>query len=100
MLCSSTSQEAGWEGARGLGSTSLQFQEAPTLHNSKRLVQALGVDGVQADAPAGAAEALQGYLAHKKTPPPRTLQEPYAWGPMVVLGGGAVSYERGTPVRP
>ena len=25
--------------------------------------------------------------------------EPYALGPLVVLGGGAVSYERGTPVE-
>ena len=33
-------------------------------------------------------EHLQGYLAHKKMPPPRTLQEAYAWGPTVVLGGG------------
>ena len=41
---------------------------------------------------------LQGFLAHKKLPPPRTLQYGYAYGPMVVLGGGAVSYERGTPV--
>ena len=37
---------------------------------------------------------LQGNLAHKKTPPPRTLQSPHAKGPMVVLG----VYERGTPV--
>ena len=29
-----------------------------------------------------------GYLAHKKPPPPRCLQCAYAWGPMVVLGGG------------
>ena len=34
---------------------------------------------------------LQGYLAHKKTPSPRT--------PTVVLGGWALSYERGTPVH-
>ena len=34
------------------------------------------------------------YLAHKKHPPPRTLQYE---DQMVVLGGGAVSYERGTP---
>ena len=26
--------------------------------------------------------------AHKKPPPPRTLQWAYAWGPTVVLGGG------------
>ena len=39
----------------------------------------------------------QGYLAHKKQPPPRTLQQAYAQRPMVVLGeGGAFSYERGT----
>ena len=41
---------------------------------------------------------VQGYLAHKKLQPPRTLQEDCALGPMVALGGGAVSYERGTPV--
>ena len=29
--------------------------------------------------------------------PPRTLQYDYVQGPMVVLGGGAVSYERGNP---
>ena len=43
---------------------------------------------------------IQGYLAHKKQPPLRTLQQDYAQGPMVVLGGVAVSYERGTPVGP
>ena len=42
---------------------------------------------------------LQGYLAHKKERPPRTLQQDYVWGPTVVQGGGAVSYERGTPVE-
>ena len=31
---------------------------------------------------------LQGYVAHKKPPPPRSLQYAYAWGPMVVLGCG------------
>ena len=41
---------------------------------------------------------IQGYLAHKKLSPARTLLQDYAWGPTVVLGGGAVSYERGTPV--
>ena len=40
-------------------------------------------------------EPQQGYLAHKKTPLPGTLQYAHALGPMVVLGGGAVSYERG-----
>ena len=40
---------------------------------------------------------LQGYLAHKKQQPPRNLQQDYAQGPMAVLGGWAVSYERGTP---
>ena len=30
---------------------------------------------------------MQGYLAQKKPPPRRTLQWPYAQGPMVVLGG-------------
>jgi hypothetical protein len=39
-------------------------------------------------------EGLQGYLAHKKPRPPRTLQWDYAYGPR----GGAFSHERGTPV--
>ena len=30
---------------------------------------------------------LQGYVAQKNPPPLRTLQYPYAWGPMVILGG-------------
>ena len=42
---------------------------------------------------------LQGYLAHKNTQPPRTLPKAYAQGPGGVLGGWAVSYERGDPVR-
>ena len=57
---------------------------------------------------------VQGYLAHKKQRPPRSLQQDYAQGPMVVSGGGvqsdythgpmvvlaggAFSYERGTPI--
>ena len=42
----------------------------------------------------------EGYLAHKKPPPPRTLQLAYAQGPMVVIGEVAAFYERGTPVTP
>ena len=34
------------------------------------------------------AVTLQGYLAHKKHPPARTLQWDYTWGSMVVLEGG------------
>ena len=30
---------------------------------------------------------VQGYLARKKHPPRRTLQQPYAYGPMVIPGG-------------
>ena len=41
-----------------------------------------------------AVTSLQGYLAHKKQPPPKTLQ-----GPMVVVGVGGVSHERGAPVN-
>ena len=37
---------------------------------------------------------VQGYLAHNKHPPPKTLQQDCTWEPMVVLvvvlGGGAV----------
>ena len=36
---------------------------------------------------------LQGYLAHKKQRPPRTLQKEHAQGPVVVLRGWALSYE-------
>jgi len=42
---------------------------------------------------------IQGNLAHKKQPPPRTLQWDFAQGPMEVLEEGAVSFERGTPVE-
>ena len=43
---------------------------------------------------------VQGYLANEKLQSPRTLQQDYAQSPMMVLGGGgAVSYERGTPVE-
>ena len=31
--------------------------------------------------------ALQGYLAHKKIPLPRTLQQPHDYGPTVILEG-------------
>ena len=42
---------------------------------------------------------VQGYLAHQKPPRPRTLQQTFAQGPVVVPGGGLVSYERGSPVK-
>ena len=48
----------------------------------------------------GLTSEVQGYLAHKKQPPPRSLQEDRAEGPMGILGGWAFSYERGTPVAP
>ena len=38
--------------------------------------------------PRARVEHLQGYLAHKKHPPPRTLQSDYTSGPTVVLGVG------------
>ena len=41
---------------------------------------------------------IQGYLAQEKYPPPRTLQQDFTQGPMVVITGGAVSREQGTPV--
>ena len=41
---------------------------------------------------------VQGYLAHKNTPPFGTLLQAYAWGPRGVLGGWVFSYWRGTPV--
>ena len=41
---------------------------------------------------------VQGYLAHKKQRPPRTLQQDYAWGPVVVQGVEAVFNGPCTPV--
>ena len=41
---------------------------------------------------------IQGYLAHSKPHPPRTLQKDYAYGPTVDLEVGHFWYERGTPV--
>ena len=43
--------------------------------------------------------SLQGYLADKKQRPLRTLQWDFAEGPMVALGEGAASFERGTLVN-
>ena len=40
-------------------------------------------EGLSPPPPSKALSSLQGYLAHKKAPPPRTLQDP-----MVVVGGG------------
>jgi len=44
-------------------------------------------------------ETLQGYLGHEQHFPTRTLHQDFTQGPMVVLRGLAVSYERGTPVE-
>ena len=41
---------------------------------------------------------VQGYLAYKKPPPPRTVQYDNAMGPVGVLGGWVFSYERSSPV--
>ena len=41
---------------------------------------------------------LQEYLAHKKAGLSQTLQEDHARGTLVALGGGAISYARGSPV--
>ena len=46
----------------------------------------------------GFGESLQGYLAHEKRSPRRTLQQLYVWGPVVILGGWVFFHERGTPV--
>ena len=42
--------------------------------------------------------ALQGYLAHKKQPPPLGPPQEPRHGPTVGSYGGAGSYERGAPV--
>ena len=58
----------------------------------------LQIDAGRLTNPLSVPSALQWYLVYEKTPPPRTLQYGYAYGPMVGLGGGAFSYERGAPV--
>ena len=50
------------------------------------------------------ADSVQGYLAHKKQPPRRTLQYPYGQGPRVILDGWAflmndVPLHRAHPAR-
>ena len=42
--------------------------------------------------------SIQGYLAHKKLCPARTVQKENIQGPVAVLRRGPVSHERGTPV--
>ena len=39
-----------------------------------------------------------GVTLKSEVPHSRTLQQPYALGPVVILGGVGVSYDRGTPV--
>jgi hypothetical protein len=47
-------------------------------------------DPEEKDVVSSGLRVIQRYLAQKKTPPPpRTLQWPYAYGPMVVPGGGS-----------
>ena len=58
------------------------------------------IDQLLGEHPVLTTSPLQGYLAHKNERPSRTLHKEYARGPLVVLGGDAVSYERGTPVNP
>ena len=41
---------------------------------------------------------LQGFLAHKKQPPPKTLEKDYVYGHMVAPRRVGVSYERGVCV--
>ena len=64
-----------------------------TVSECEPLETAILPEGLQ-----GGRDAQQGYFAHKKTPPPRTLQSAYAYGFTVDLGRVAISYERGTPV--
>ena len=42
---------------------------------------------------------VQGYLADQTPPTRRTLQQSYAYGPMVILRGVGVSNERDTPLE-
>ena len=45
-------------------------------------------------------QTLQGYLAHKKLRPPLGLPQGPRHSPTVGSYGGAISYERSTPVPP
>ena len=55
----------------------------PTLSLSRSMTM------VGDERPSWVGRPLQGYVAHKKSPPPGTLQQAYAKGPMVILGGWA-----------
>ena len=44
-------------------------------------------------------DAVQGYLAHQKQPPPIGLPDDHRYSPTVVSQKGGVSYERGIPVH-
>jgi len=64
--------------------------------NTVELTPTLGVLTPRALQEASATDpttSLQGYLAHKKQPPFRTIQQAYAYGPMVVLGVEGGSYK-------
>ena len=50
------------------------------------LSRSLGIPLSAQEGRARASLVVQGYLAHKKTPPPGTLKWVYAEDPMVVLG--------------
>ena len=41
---------------------------------------------------------IEGYLTHKKQFPPKIPQKDRTYGQMVVVRGGAVAQERGSPV--
>ena len=69
------------------------------LPEAKEFISQLLPEAGPPPTPGGAEGRVQGYLAHKNPPSPRTLQQDSTLGPMVVLGGGTVSYERGAPVR-
>jgi hypothetical protein len=75
------------------------MSEVPLDPDSTQLLEALLRMDTLDHVTHRAGHTLQGYLAHKKQHPPRTLQEDYAEGPMVVLGGGAASYKRGNVVQ-
>ena len=57
------------------------------FHTTQRTTK--GICHLSCAAPCGR-EGVHGYLAHKKTHPPRTLQQDCAYAPTAVLGGGSL----------
>ena len=76
----------------GIAERTCRSETLEPLHRGSRAAQTS-----QRETPS-VSTCVQGNFAHKKQRRPGTLHLACAQGPMVVLGGGAVSFERGNPL--